>query len=49
MQVKKTFKGNKEIVQEGYEAPCMENSKEYQSPMKKNNTQKLKMAPKFTI
>ena len=27
MQVKKTFKGNKEIAQEGYDNPGMENPK----------------------
>ena len=34
MEVKKTFKGNKEIVQEGSEAPGMAKPKETQSPVK---------------
>jgi len=34
MQVNKTFKGNKGIVQEGFKAIRMENPKENESPMK---------------
>ena len=34
MQVKKTFKGNKEIVQEGSEAPGMAKPKDAQGRMK---------------
>jgi len=49
MQVKKTFKGNKEILQEGFEAPRMAKPKETQSPMNKTNLYKLNMAPKFII
>ena len=49
MQVKKTFKGNKEIVQEGYEAPRMANPKKNQSPTKETKLQKLKMTSNFII
>jgi len=34
MQVKKTFKGHKQIIQVGSKALGMENPKETQSPMK---------------
>ena len=34
MQVKNTFKGNKEIVQEGSKAPGMSKPRENQIPMK---------------
>lgn len=37
MQVKKTFKENKEIVKQGFEAPKMANPNKNQSPMKETN------------
>ena len=49
MQMKNTFKGNKEIVQEGFEAPGMAKPKETQITMKETNIQKLKMVPNFII
>ena len=49
MQVKKTFKGNKEIIQEGYETPGMAKTNKIQSPMKETKLSKLKMSPKIII
>ena len=49
MQVKRTFKGDKEIVKEDSKAPGMENPKETQVPMKETKIQKPKMAPNFII
>jgi len=42
MQVKKTFKGNNEIVQEGSNAPGMANPKDTQSNIKETKIYKLK-------
>ena len=49
MQVKNTFKGNKEIVKQGIEDLGMANAKYNQSNMQETKLYNLKMAPKYII
>jgi len=49
MQVKKTFKETKAIVQEGSKAFGMGKLKVTHIPMKETNLQKIKIAPNFII